>query len=488
MRENFTPPRHKNALLEDLLSFAQRSESWTFNLGLLSIVILLSSGISALLWVIMAALLGFPSHPGIVMWMAVLGALVAFIVGTPSVLFSDALITRIQSIERDLRQALVAADTANRAKTEFLANMSHEIRTPLNGVLGMAQVLETTELTPAQRETLRMIHDSGDLLMAIIGDILDLSRIEVGQISLDPAPQPLAELLSGTVELFKPRAQERGTRLHWAIDGKVPELVSYDSVRVRQCIANLVSNAVKFTRDGEIRVTLSAKAEGTDQWRIAIEVRDSGIGIDPAAQGRLFQPFEQASKETSQLYGGTGLGLAISRRLARLMGGDITLHSVPGDGATFTLTFLAGRAEKVDLVEKVHSRGGATQLKERTILVVDDSRINRLVVTGLLAPLGCRCIEAEDGKAALEILERDGADLVLLDMHMPIMDGRETLAGIRALNGAKARIPVIALTADVLSGRREDYLTMGFQGYLTKPLRRAALFAELDMIEGETLR
>jgi signal transduction histidine kinase/CheY-like chemotaxis protein len=483
VREDLTPPRHKNALLEDLLSFAQRSESWTFNLLLLAIVTVLSAGLSAVIWIVMAKFVGFPSHPGIVFWILGLGALVAIIVGTPAVLFSDALITRIQSIERDLRQALAAADMANRAKTEFLANMSHEIRTPLNGVLGMAQVLETTSLTPAQRETLRMIHDSGDLLMAIIGDILDLSRIEVGQISLDPAPQPLAGLLSGTVELFKPRAQERGTRLDWVIEGEVPEFATYDSVRVRQCIANLVSNAVKFTRDGEISVTLSAQgtAEG---WRIGIEVRDSGIGIDPAAQARLFQPFEQASKATAQLYGGTGLGLAISRRLARLMGGDITLRSAPGEGATFTLSFIAGIAAPVDLREKMQNRGAGEGLHERTILVVDDSRINRMVVNGLLTPLGCRCIEAADGKIALELLERDGADLVLLDMHMPIMDGRATLAGIRALPGAKAQTPVIALTADVLSGRREDYLKMGFQGYLTKPLRRAALFSELAMIDG----
>jgi CheY-like chemotaxis protein len=289
-------------------------------------------------------------------------------------------------------------------------------------------------------------------------------------------------VLAGTVELFQARAQESGTTLTWAIRGDIPEFAQYDATRTRQCLANLVSNAVKFTKGGAVSVTLSAEPMG-DAWMIRAEVRDNGIGIAPEVQARLFTPFEQASTQTVQDYGGTGLGLAISRRLARVMGGDISVTSQLGAGAMFTFTFRAEKAGPPKAAARGQLQDAATFLVGRHILVVDDSKINRRVAVGLLKPLGCRCSEAKDGATALQMLQEGGIDLVLLDLHMPVMDGMRTLQALRALPGAVAQTPVIILTADVLTSRREDYLGMGFQGYLTKPLRREALLEELQALE-----
>ena len=478
--------RRSNSLLERLIRLALVTTSWKFNLVLLAIIVALSGLLALLLWQFAGLFDGFQGAQTPVSHVVVLASIISVIVGGPAIWFSDALITRIQQVERELRLALDTAHTANRAKTDFLANMSHEIRTPLNGVLGMAQVLERTELTADQRATLRVIHESGDLLMAIIGDILDLSRIEAGQISLDPVTQPVASTLADTVELFHARAQQNGNSLTWATEGPIPDFARYDATRTRQCLANLVSNAVKFTKGGKVSVTLSAEDRG-DDWLVRIDVRDEGIGIAPEVQSRLFAPFEQATTRTARDFGGTGLGLAISRNLARLMGGDITLQSEPGAGSVFSLTFAAAKAEApVAAPPAPEPAIGHDGLAGWQVLVVDDSAINRKVAIGLLGPLGCQTIEADGGQSALSLLEQGGIDLVLLDLHMPAMDGTETLSAIRALPGPVKNTPVIMLTADVLSARREDYLSMGAQGFLSKPLRREALMQELRLLQAGT--
>lgn len=486
MRNTSRFRKRVHSLFERVLQYAEQANPWHFNSALILGIVIASAVLMGLLWQVFAGWLPWDIEPGMIGFASITSAIVAVLVATPAVLFGYSLVERILSVKAELRRALMAADVANRAKTEFLANMSHEIRTPLNGVLGMAQVLESSELTSEQRAALHMIGESGELLMGIIDDVLDLAKIEVGEISLDPISQPLVKPISDVVELFRARAAENGTELHFSVDPGVPDQAVFDSVRVRQCLANLVSNAVKFTLDGHVTVSVSAEAFGTG-WMISATVKDSGLGIDPEVQKRLFKPFEQADATTARSFGGTGLGLAISRRLARLMGGDITLTSARGQGATFVLTFAADDVamRALQLTEPLPQVAAQKRLLEgRTILVVDDSRINRHVVLGLLKPLGPRCLEAENGVVALEILSGTNVDLVLLDMQMPVMDGTQTLKALRDLDGPVARIPVIALTANVMSGRKADYLERGFQGFLAKPLNRSELLAELSAVAG----
>lgn len=475
-----TPRSRESGLTDRLVDLAKRSNPMKFHVAMVGAIVIASTVLYNLLDALRLSLLRGQDGP-IADWSAtLLSAPVALIVGSPAVYFGYLLVQRNKAISKALRKALEETEIANRSKTVFLANMSHEIRTPLNGILGMAQIMDTEDLRPDQREALRVIGESGNLLMGIIGDVLDLAKIESGHLTLDPKPEPLPPLLRGTVELFRPRAQERGNSLQLVLAEDLPPAMVYDSVRVRQALANLVSNAVKFTKDGKIEVSLSAHAD-QEGWLVEAHVSDTGIGIAPEALRRLFQPFEQAETSTSRTYGGTGLGLSISRRFARLMGGDISVQSTQGEGSTFVLTFKAGKVAGPLPSAAPETGSGAlsTLLRGRRILVVDDSRINRRVVTGLLGPLGPEFLEAEDGARALDLLDTEPVDLVLLDMHMPNLDGPQTLAKLRVQQGPGANVPVIALTADVVNARREDFLEQGFDGYLSKPLSRDALHAEL---------
>lgn len=478
----------KPSWFESFLEFTEHSDPTLFNIMMVIVIVGQSALLAFVMWWISVNWVGVSpvdNWGALAFW---LSALTALVVATPAVVFGYLLVARVQIIRDALRKSLEETRIANRAKTEFLANMSHEIRTPLNGVLGMVQILDRSDLNPHQREALSMIGESGTLLIGVIDDVLDLSKIESGQISIDPRPERLVPLLASTVELFRARALQNETELTFRADHGVPERVIYDSVRARQCLANLVSNAIKFTKKGAVSVTVSAVAE-EQGWRIIVAVRDTGIGIAPETLSRLFQPFEQADASTSREYGGTGLGLALSRRFARLMGGDISVESRPGEGSCFELRFRAG---DIGLIE-----GGADETVRDTqdlawinglrLLIVDDSHINRKVVKGLLAPLGPTCLEAENGAQALEMLETEPVDLVLLDMHMPVMDGLTTLAELRKKPLHIAEIPVVVVTADVLHGRREEFLASGFQGFLSKPLRRAALEAELIRLKAEVL-
>jgi len=468
--------------LDHLLDLTERAGSFTANSTLIVTVVTTSVLSSYLFAILFHPLLGLAPDEGHFTLVFIISSIVPVVVGVPSVLFADALITKTKRMRHEMSDALTEARVASRAKSEFLANISHEIRTPMNGVLGMAQVLEETELTENQREKLRLIRESGDLLMAIIDDVLDLSRIEAGRVDLNPVAQPLVTVLGDTVALFRARADEQNTCLHFISDPDVPEIMLFDSVRVRQCLGNLVSNAVKFTQNGEVEVTLSAQPADSGIWAVEISVKDTGIGITAEGQSRLFEAFSQATIKTLSDYGGTGLGLAISRRLARVMGGDITLSSVPGEGTTFVFRFLAKSAPDVadDLAAAAAmSEEPSGALQGLSILVVDDCDINRLVAQGLLEPLGVDCHLAESGVTALDILSQHPVDLVLMDMQMPDMDGEATLRAIRASGKQWAAVPVVSLTANAMQGEREACLAMGMQGYVTKPVRLPVLQAEI---------
>lgn len=467
--------------LDALLDATEQASSLTANTILVAIVVTTSAALAFLLAVLLQNVFNLPAHSGYLTLVLVISVVVPLLVGIPGVLFADALVTKTKRMRSQMGVALTEARLASRAKSEFLANISHEIRTPMNGVLGMAQVLEETELTTRQREHLRLIRESGDMLMAIIDDVLDLSRIEAGRIDLNPTAQPLASSLADTVALFQARAKERGTTLDFVTTENAQEILQFDTVRVRQCLGNLVSNAVKFTQGGRVTVTLAAQRITSGEWQVEIRVEDTGIGISTNGQSRLFEAFSQADSRTSHDYGGTGLGLAISRRLARMMGGDITLTSTPGEGSCFVLRFLAqpAVADPAGIAPVPTDTAQAPDLRGLSILVVDDCEVNRLVARGLLEPMGVTCSVAQSGEEALEMLAQHYFDLVLLDMQMPKMDGLATFRAMRTSGQDWSGVPVVALTANAMQGERENCLALGMQGYVSKPVRQAVLQSEI---------
>ncbi|MGD2131691.1 MAG: ATP-binding protein, partial [Maricaulaceae bacterium] len=379
------------------------------------------------------------------------------------------------------------AEAASHAKTQFLANMSHEIRTPLNGVLGMAQALASKDLTDDQRQCVDAILDSGDTLKSVVDDVLDLSKIEAGVMETSPSASDLRECLSRVVRLWAAKASEKDVALTLEIDDEVPQFCRFDALRVRQCVTNLVSNALKFTERGSvtIRASVADAPEGAHPSlrQVRISVVDTGIGIDPEVQKKLFAPFTQADGSTSRRFGGTGLGLSITRALARLLGGDVTVSSTPGSGSTFTLTFITQPVEcPADAASEpsdATSQPAARDLNGLKILLVDDNATNRLVIKAFLTEFEIEIVEAENGQEALDALDTAADfDLVLLDVHMPVMDGVVAIDRIRSCDRPYRDIAVIALTADAMEGDRERLLKIGMDGYVSKPIDRATLIAE----------
>ncbi len=401
-------------------------------------------------------------------------------------------VTELRQREKELKKAQAEAVAASNAKSAFLANMSHEIRTPLNGILGMAQVLEMGDLTQDQRDQVATILDSGRNLMALLNDVLDLSKIEAGKIAIVRADTDLTHTLRRLHRLWKPKAEEAGLEFSLSLDAELPQVLNFDAVRVRQCVSNLLSNAIKFTQKGRIEVFVSARKQPDGQYLVKVRVTDTGVGMDEETAARLFRPFVQADESTSRKYGGTGLGLSITRRLAELMGGEASVRSELGRGSEFTFTFLAGEAAPQ---HRVVSEGmtmseddSRSRLKTQNLrlLLVDDQPINRQVAALFLRPFNMRVVEATNGKEALEALARETFDMILLDVHMPVMDGVETIRRIRGSGEIWADIPVVALTADAMSGDKERYLGMGMDGYLSKPIAERDLITEITRVRSLT--
>jgi two-component system, sensor histidine kinase and response regulator len=383
---------------------------------------------------------------------------------------------------RQLDAACRKAEEATSAKSGFLATMSHEIRTPMNGVLGMMALLEQTRLDPDQQEYLDTARRSGEALLGIIDDILDLSKLEAGRMDVETVPYVPQRAIEDVATLLRPLAGDKGLDLTVDISDDLPAAVLGDGRRVRQILLNLVGNAVKFTTEGRVGIEARVHSGADGRRWLAIAVSDSGIGIDQATLARLFTEFTQADASTTRRFGGTGLGLVISRRLATLMGGDISVVSTPGQGSTFTLT-LPGRA--AELPEPAPAPSPArlrTSAGVRpSVLLVEDNAVNQLVAMRMLQLEGCDVDIAANGLEAIAKVEArmrvdmPAYDLVLMDCHMPEMDGFEATRRLRAMARVPSRLPIVALTASVLAEDRERCLGAGMDGALAKPLQRSAL-------------
>ena len=394
------------------------------------------------------------------------------------------LVGAIQNVteRKKAQDALVAAkeeaESATKAKSAFLATMSHEIRTPLNGVLGMAQAMAGDDLTPTQRERLTVIRQSGETLLAILNDVLDLSKIEAGKLELDETEFDVQELARGAYAAFTAIAAKKGVDFELTIDKAAHGVFRGDSTRVRQVLYNLVSNAIKFTEHGGVRVRVGRRA-----GQLVLSVRDSGIGIAPDALKRLFSKFEQADSTTTRRYGGTGLGLAICRELAELMGGSIEAQSTPGEGSTFTVRLpleRVGAARPAAPAPPTPAEtSDALQLK---VLAAEDNEVNRLVLQTLLQQVGLEPTIVADGAQALEAWEREDWDLILMDVQMPVMDGPSAARAIRAAETAqgRARTPIVALTANAMAHQVAEYRAAGMDGFVPKPIEIGVLFAAMN--------
>ncbi|MHB8286669.1 MAG: ATP-binding protein [Caulobacteraceae bacterium] len=381
--------------------------------------------------------------------------------------------------EVELAQALERAQDASRAKSAFLATMSHELRTPLNGVVGMAQALAASGLPPQQADMVRTIERASRSLAVILNDVLDLSKLSAGKLDLHHIDFDLVPFLSDIAALFREPAEQKGVALKLSCNANCLGLFVGDEHRLHQILSNLLSNAVKFTETGEIRLTASI-VEGAGPSRLVMTVSDTGYGMSPETQERLFESFTQGDASTAARYGGTGLGLAIVRRLVRLMGGEVTVQSQLGQGAAFTVDIPLARSTRT--LQAAPAEPAPKTAAVGRILVAEDNEVNRRVLSALLVNTGLDLDFVINGEQAVKVYQERGYDLILMDVSMPVMSGIEATQAIRRLeaDGGLARTPIIALTANALPDQIEDCLSAGMDLHVAKPIDIASLYVAIE--------
>ena len=387
----------------------------------------------------------------------------------------------ITAAERELTHAKAAAEAANEAKSRFLATMSHEMRTPLNGVLGMIGLMLAGPLDAKQQRQAQLIRSSGQTLMVVLNDILDLSKIEAGRMDLEILPFALIDTVQDVVSLMAVRAEARGLTLQLKLLPDLPPVLCGDASRLRQVLFNLVGNALKFTEQGGVQVSLAHLALADGRVSLTLEVSDTGIGIAPEAMPRLFTRFNQADSSTARRYGGTGLGLAITHEIVSLMGGSIEVHSVPDQGSCFTVRLVLARGELAPRAGSA-ARGDLMPVAARAlrILVAEDNPVNQLLITALLEEFGHFCDLVGNGLEAVHQAQGSHYDLVLMDIQMPEMDGVAATLALRALAGPLSRIPIVAMTANVMPEQQRQYLAAGMTAVVGKPIDPDELNAAID--------
>src|SRR5690606_26002631 len=387
---------------------------------------------------------------------------------------------KLESLNKDLLHAKETAEMASRAKSVFLANMSHEIRTPMNGVIACVQLLQDTRLNKEQKELISLINRSSNALMNIINDILDLSKIEAGHLQQTREPFNLHQLIRDACDLNRAVAEEKQVELNIRIEPGTPLHVEGDPVRVRQIVMNLVSNAIKFTREGSVTIEVGYDQIDDVRYNIILEISDTGIGIPKDRIDKIFESFEQGDTSIGRNYGGTGLGLTICKNLVDMMDGYLEVESDAGKGASFIIT-LPFKLAEAPREERDSSDTSAKNYRKK-VLVAEDNVVNQRVAQKMLNKVGIDADIVFDGEAAIEAANNRPYDLIMMDIEMPVVDGIEATRVIQAGNGPNKKTPILALTASVLEEDRRRVLDAGMQGFIGKPVRLNQLTQELDRL------